>query len=59
MTKLRIYVDPDAYIDMPVYAFKITQGIMEKYDPTEKWEKEGNRATRVNYFRPEYKVSGG
>ena len=58
MTKLRIYIYPDAYIDMPVYSFKITQGIMEKYDPTEKWEKEGNRATRVNYFRPEYKVSG-
>lgn len=58
MTKMRIYVDPDAYVDVPVYTFKVTTGVIEGYDPSAVWEKEGNRGTRVNYFRPEYQIPG-
>jgi len=58
MTKMRIYVDPDAYVDVPVYTFKVTTGVIEGYDPSAVWEKEGNHATRVNYFRPEYQIPG-
>lgn len=58
MTKMRIYVDPDAYVDVPVYTFKVTNGVIEGYDPSAVWEKEGNHATRVNYFRPEYQIPG-
>ena len=58
MTKMRVYVDPDAYVDVTVYTFRVTSGIIEGYDPSVKWEKEGNRGTRVNYFRPEYKIPG-
>ncbi len=56
MTKMRIYIDPDAYVDVPVYTFKVTTGVIEGYDPSAVWEKEGNHATRVNYFRPEYQI---
>lgn len=58
MTKMRIYVDPDAYTDVPVYTFKVTTGVIRGYDPSTVWEKEGNHATRVNYFRPEYQIPG-
>lgn len=58
MTKMRVYVDPDTYVDVTVYTFRVTSGIIEGYDPSVKWEKEGNRGTRVNYFRPEYKIPG-
>ena len=58
MTKMRVYVDPDAYVDAIVYTFRVTSGVIEGYDPSVAWEKEGNRVTRVNYFRPEYKLSG-
>ena len=58
MTKMRVYVNPGAYIDVPVYTFKVTSGIVETYDPSIEWEKGGNYATRVNYFRPEYQIPG-
>lgn len=58
MTKMRVYVDPGAYVDVPVYTFKVTSRIIETHDPSIEWEKAGNYDTRVNYFRPEYQISG-